>query len=57
MRQLRLMKLMIQHEEAFVSIDVTTRTELVGLMARMLVVDFHATGRSGDNRADLQSQD
>ena len=53
----RLMDLMIRQEVALVPIDATAREELVGLMARMLVVVFHAKERSDDDRAAVQSQD
>ena len=56
-RQRRFMDLMIRQEEGLVPIDATARDALVGLMARILVVVFHATGRSDDDRAALQSQD
>lgn len=44
-------------EEELVPVDVTVRTELVGLMARILVTVFQTEVRREDERASVQSQD
>lgn len=44
-------------EEELVPVDVTVRTELVGLMARILVTVFQTEVRRTDERASIQSQD
>lgn len=44
-------------EEELVPVDVTVRTELVGLMARILVTVFQTEVRRKDERASVQSQD
>ena len=56
MLQLQLLSL-TRIEEELVPVDVTTRAELVGLMARVLVTVFQAKGRRTDERASIQSQD
>jgi hypothetical protein len=56
MLQLQLLSL-TRIEEELVPVDVTTRAELVGLMARVLVTVFQAEGRRTDERASIQSQD
>jgi hypothetical protein len=43
-------------EEEFVPVDLTVRTELVGLMARILVTVFQTEVRRTDERASIQSQ-
>jgi hypothetical protein len=44
-------------EEELVPVEVTVRTELVGLMARILVTVFQTEVRRTDERASVQSQD
>jgi hypothetical protein len=44
-------------EEELMPVEVTVRTELVGLMARMLVTVFQTQVRRTDERASVQSQD
>ena len=44
-------------EEELMPVDLTVRTELVGLMARMLVTVFQTQVRRTDERASVQSQD
>jgi hypothetical protein len=44
-------------EEELVPVDVTVRTELVGLMARILLTVFQTEVRRTDERASIQSQD
>ena len=44
-------------EEELVPVEVTVRTELVGLMARILVTVFQTEVRRTDERASIQSQD
>ena len=44
-------------EEELVPVDVTVRTELVGLMARVLATVFQTEVRRKDERASIQSQD
>ncbi len=44
-------------EEELVPVDLTVRTELVGLMARILVTIFQTEVRRIDERASIQSQD
>jgi hypothetical protein len=43
-------------EEELVPVEVTVRTELVGLMARILVTVFQTEVRRTDERASIQSQ-
>ena len=57
MRQLQLLDLAIVKEEATVPIDAVTRTELIDLMARILVVVFHKEGGRVDDRGLVPSQD
>jgi len=54
--QLLLLSL-VRTEEELVPVDETVRTELVGLMARILVTVFQTEVRRTDERASLQSQD
>lgn len=56
MRQLLLLSL-VRTEEELGPVDLTVRAELVGLMARMLVMVFQTQARRTDERATLQSQD
>ena len=56
MLQLQLLSL-TQTEEELVPVDVTARAELIGLMARILVVVFQTEARRIDERAAMQSQD
>ena len=56
MLQLQLLSL-AQTEEELVPVDVTARAELIGLMARILVVVFQTEARRIDERAAMQSQD
>ena len=56
MLQLQLLSL-AQTEEELVPVDVTARAELVGLMARILVVVFQTEARRIHERAAMQSQD
>ena len=44
-------------EEELMPVEVTVRTELVGLMARILVTVFQTQVRRTDERASVQSQD
>ena len=44
-------------EEELMPVEVTVRTELVGLMARILVTVFQTEARRTDERASIQSQD
>jgi hypothetical protein len=44
-------------EEELVPVDLTVRTELVGLMARILVTVFQTEVRRTDEPASIQSQD
>ena len=44
-------------EEELVPVEVTVRTELVDLMARILVTVFQTEIRRTDERAYIQSQD
>jgi hypothetical protein len=55
-RQLQLLDLAIVKKEVTVPIDAVTRTELIDLMARILVVVFQTEGGKVDDRASLQSQ-
>ena len=55
-RQLQLLSL-TRTEEELLPVDVTVRTELVGLMARILVAVFQTEIRRTDERASIQSQD
>jgi len=54
--QLLLLSL-VRTEEELVPVDETVRTELVGLMARILVTVFQTEVRRTDELASLQSQD
>jgi hypothetical protein len=55
--QLQLLDLGIRKDDVAVSIDITVRTDLIDLMARILVVVFQAEeGRLHDG-ASIQSQD
>ena len=56
MLQLQLLSL-AQTEEELVPVDVGARAELIGLMARILVVVFQTEARRIDERAAMQSQD
>jgi hypothetical protein len=55
-RQIQLLDLAIAKEEVAVPIDALTRTELIDLMARILMVVFQTEGGRVDDRASLQSQ-
>jgi hypothetical protein len=55
--QLQLRDLMIRTENEIVPMDATARTELIDLMARILVVVFQAEGGTVDDRDTVQSQD
>jgi hypothetical protein len=44
-------------EEELLPVEVTVRTELVGLMARILVTVFETELRRKDEGASIQSQD
>ena len=57
MLQLQLLDLRIRTEEVAVPMDATTRSELIDLMARILVVVFQAEGGTVDDRDTVQSQD
>ena len=56
MVQLQLLRLSRTKEE-LVPIEVARRTELVDLMARILVTVFQTERRRTDERASIQSQD
>jgi hypothetical protein len=56
MVQLQLLRLARTEEEP-VPIEVRGRTELVDLMARILVTVFQTERRRTDERASIQSQD
>ena len=56
MLQLLLLSL-TRTEEELVPVEVTVKTELVGLMARILVTVFQTEVRRTDERASIQSQD
>jgi hypothetical protein len=56
-RQLQLLVLKIPTEDVAVPMDATARTELIDLMARILVVIFQAEGGTIDDRDTVQSQD
>jgi len=49
--QLQLLALMIGKEEVAVPIDAPARSELIDLMARILVVVFQAEGVESNDRA------
>jgi hypothetical protein len=55
--QLQLLDLRIRTEDVAVPMDVTARTELIDLMARILVAVFQAEGGIVDERDTIQSQD
>jgi hypothetical protein len=55
--QLPLLVLKIPTEDVAVPMDATARTELIDLMARILVVIFQAEGGTVDDRDTVQSQD
>jgi hypothetical protein len=55
-RQLQLLVLKIPTEDVAVPMDATARTELIDLMARILVVIFQAEGGTVDDRDTVQSQ-
>jgi hypothetical protein len=56
-RQLQLLDLVIVKEDVAVPFDGATRTELIDLMARILMAVFQTEGGRVDDRASLQSQD
>jgi hypothetical protein len=56
MLQLQLLSL-ARTEEELVPVDVTVRTELVDLMARILVTVFQTEARRIGERTVIQSQD
>jgi hypothetical protein len=49
--------LFFRTEEELVPVDETVRAELVGLMARIVVMVFQAKVRRTGERAPIQSQD
>jgi hypothetical protein len=53
--QLQLLDLMIPKERGAVPMDAATRTDLIDLMARVLVAVFHEGGSVND-RSPVQSQ-
>jgi hypothetical protein len=53
--QLQLLDLMIRKESGPVPIDATIRSDLIDLMARILVVVFHEEGGRVDDRGLVQS--
>jgi hypothetical protein len=55
--QLQLLVLKIPTEDVAVPMDATARTELIDLMARILVVVFQTEGGTVDDRDTVQSQD
>jgi hypothetical protein len=55
--QLQLLDLGIRKEDVAVPIDITVRTELIDLMARILVVVFQAEEGRVHDGASIQSQD
>jgi hypothetical protein len=55
--QLQLLVLKIPAEDVVVPMDATARTELIDLMARILVVIFQVEGGTVDDRDTVQSQD
>ena len=57
MRQLQLLVLKIPTEDVAVPMDATARTELIDLMARILVLIFQAEGGTVDDGDTVQSQD
>ena len=57
MLQLQLLVLKIPTEDVAVPMDATARTELIDLMARILVAVFQAEGGTVDARDTVQSQD
>jgi hypothetical protein len=54
--QLQLLDLVIEKENAVVPMDERVRTELIDLMARILVTVFEAQGRKVDELGLVQSQ-
>jgi hypothetical protein len=56
MLQLSLLSL-TRTEDELVPVDLTARTELVSLMAHILVTVFRTEVRRTDERASVQSQD
>ena len=55
--QLPLLVLKIPTEDVTVPMDAAARSELIDLMARILVVIFQAEGGTVDDRDTVQSQD
>jgi hypothetical protein len=55
--QLQLLDLMIRREEVAVPINTTARTELIDLMARILVAVFQAEGAGIHDGAFVQPED
>ena len=55
--QLQFPDLMIRKEDVALPLDPTARTELIDLMARILVAVFQAEGEEINDRAFVQSQD
>jgi hypothetical protein len=55
--QLQLLVLKIPTESVAVPIDAKARTEIIDLMARILMVVFQAEGGTVDDRVTVQSQD
>jgi hypothetical protein len=49
--QLQLLDLGIRKDDVAVPIDITVRTDLIDLMARILVVVFQAEGVESNDRA------
>ena len=55
--QLQLLVLKIPTDDVAVPMDATARTELIDLMARILVLIFQAEGGTVDDGDTVQSQD
>ena len=54
--QLQLLGLMIPKEDEAVPLDAAIRTDLIDLMARILVMVFHEEGGRVDDRGFVQFQ-
>ena len=57
MVQIQLLDLRIEKESEAVPMDAAIRSDLIDLMARVLVVVFQAEGGRVDDRDFVQSQD
>ena len=55
--QLKLLDLMIRNQSEAVPMDAKAQTEIIDLMARILMVVFQAEGGTVDARDTVQSQD